>query len=363
MKKLDGKLGTREFVALLLLTISLKVTDSTPTILLGKGENASWMLPIISASTILIPFLFLLSLLKKYKDKNIVEIGYSLTGNIFGFIIGMTLFLMMFVGTIANSRSYVEIISPMFFTTTPVPFLYILLLFVGYFVANRGFETIGRTAWLIVPYISVALALLVIFVWTDLDPIFLFPIAGPGLKELVLSGVKNTTIFGELILIGVIYPFLRSYKTFKNGALLSLILTTITLSLFLAIYVMAFSFPPAKFIAFPFQNLTRMAQVGEALEHSESIYLGFWVMASTIHFAVYLYLAAALFAYTLKLKELEPLILPIAGLCFFVGMIPENYVETVFKFREGYFNIYSLIFFFLPILLWSISRWKGRNSG
>ncbi|WP_394218913.1 endospore germination permease [Halobacillus trueperi] len=362
MKKLDGKIGGREFASIVILTIGIKAADTTPTLLFEGGQQATWMIPLFCFLTIIIPFLFLLRLLKKFEDKGLIDIIYNITGKYVGFVIGMILFVLMVIGSSLNSRSYIDIISVLFYPTTPLPFIYFCLMLTAYFVANRGLQAIGRTAWLILPLVKLALLLLVVFVWWEVEFANLFPLEGPGLDAVAIQGAKFSSILSELIFLGVLYPFIRSFQTFKKAGWFGIVFSVVEISLFIALFIMVFSYPSIHSIAFPFQTLTQMAEVTQIVDHTESFYLIFWVVGSVIHFSIYLYVTTAVFTYTLKLKEPEPLIMPMAGLVLLVGMLPQNLSQTILITRENFLYVTSVVVFVLPIFLWSVDWIKGRTQ-
>lgn len=362
MKIQDGKIGTRELAAVIILTMSIKFTDTTTILLYHDGKNAAWMIPFVSMTINFISFLFMLSLVKSYKNKGIVEITYLLTGRYFGFITTFVLFFIILVGTILNSRSYVDILSPMFFTATPVKILYLILMVTSAFLAKRGFESIGRTAWIIVPYIKFVLFLLIIFVWKYVDWVNLYPVFGPGLDVLLKEGIKDNSIFGELIFFGVVYPLVREHKNFRRASFISAGVILVEMSLFTLLFVLVFSYPAVSKLAFPFQYLTRIAEAGSYFKQTESIFLGFWAMASIIHFAVYLYLSALLFGKLLQIHEPESLMYPLAFFILLVGLLPENLDQTIFISRRQYLNIISFIIPCVPIVLWTLHKIKRRGK-
>lgn len=354
----DGKIGTREFTALILHMIAIKFTDTTPALLISLGKNAAWMIPIFSSLIIGVPFLVLLSLLKKH-NQGLMELVFGLAGKKIGSIIGLVLFLVMFGGTVINTRIYVGIVNTMFYQKTPVPYLLLMLLAFSYFLANRGMETIGRTAWIVTPYVFPISLLLIILVRDEMDWVHIFPIAGPGITELVKNSFTHSSIFGEIIILAAFLPFVRSYKDFRLSSFIGFGIASLQIAVFTALYVMVFDYPAAQHLAYPFQDLTRAASIGEIITHAEAIFLGFWVISSVIHFAIYLYIAAFLFGRALRLNEFEPLLLPLAGLVVLLGLIPDNTI-LVNQYRQLFLQASSGIVFLLPFLLWMLDRWKGR---
>ncbi|MBS4178942.1 GerAB/ArcD/ProY family transporter [Lederbergia citrea] len=359
IKTADGKIGTREFFSIIILDIGIKATDTTPNFLFTDGKNAAWMMPIFSFVIILIPFLLLLSLLKKH-EKGLMELLFNLTGKYIGGIIGFGLFLIVFSGTFINSRSYIDIVNVMFYPKAPVLLLLFLLLGVASFlVAKRGFEAIGRTAWFLIPTIHIMLILLIILSWKELDWVRLFPIAGPGVTHIMKKSITHSSLYGDIILFAVFFSFIRNYKSFRLASFLGLGFSCAIIAVFLAIYTMVFDYPEIINMAYPYQQLTRIASLGEIITHVEAIFLGIWVISAAIHFAITLYLSAYLFAGALQLTEFEPLILPFAGLALLLGLHEEN-IFQVTTLREILFISSSWIFILLPFFLWTVDRWKGR---
>lgn len=361
IKQSDGKLGAREVMALVMLTIGIKLTDMTSTLLYNVGKNATWMLPVISGAVLIPSFLLLLKLLKRYQDQNLIDITYHLLGKYAGFLIAITLFVISFAATILNARSNVDILSTMFFPETPLTAIFIMFVFTAYLIAKRGLMGIGRTAWVTLPYIKGALLVLLILIWAQLDWQFLHPLLGPGVVNLVKGGIVHSSIIGEILFVTMIFPYMKSYKKFKIGTLVGVLITIVELSAFFAIYVAMFDYPPIELLAYPFQQMTRMIQIARFVTNLEAVFLTFWVVASVIRYAIYLYITAILFASMLRIKEFEPLLLPLSCLTVLIGMLPENPTVTVLILRDNILiNGSWPILFVLPILLWMVAKMRGE---
>lgn len=361
LKHSDGKTGTREWTALIAILIGIFSTDMTPSILFPVGKSATWMFPIVWIITMAIPLLALLSILKLYENKGLIDIIYHLTGKYFGFLISITLSIILFVTMISNSRSYVDIMRGVFLPTTPMLAIYLLVIGTSYFIASRGFETIGRVSYIIILFIVVSNTFLLFLIFTDLNINNLFPLWGPGVKELVKNGVTQISIIAEIILVSVFYKYSRNHKDYKIGSFAGLGLGLLQFILFLLAYTMIFGSAALEAIPYPFQQLTKIAGIERFFTNFSSIYLFFWLSASILKFSFYLYILSATFAYTVKLNEFEPLILPFAGLTIIVGLIPKNPAEVTLKLRGNYLLKQSwLLFFLLPLILWGIAYLKGE---
>ncbi|EDL63173.1 GerAB/ArcD/ProY family transporter [Bacillus sp. SG-1] len=357
----DRKLGTRELFALITITLGIKFTDMTATLLYKKTAQAAWMIPLVSGLIMLIPLTCTLILLKHYGDRNIIDISYKVTGNFFGFLIGMTLFLAAYAATVVDSRSYVDIINTMYFESTSSTHLFFVLVGSSYFLANRGLLAIGRTALIAFPYIKVSLFFIIVLLWSDLYFGYLFPLTGFGLKEIAFQGASYASITSDLLFFSILFPFFKDYKTFKKATLLGLAVSTLELMIFFAVYIMYFDYPSIEFISYPFHEISRMVTFGRYVSHIEALFFAFWSVASLIRFAVYLYIATAFFAYTAKIKEFEPLILPFAGLTIMLGLLPENVVHNVLLLRSNVILMStSVLLFIIPITLLIVAKLRGE---
>ncbi|WP_172369130.1 GerAB/ArcD/ProY family transporter [Sporosarcina jiandibaonis] len=360
IKIIDDKLGTREFTSVVLIAIGMKVTDSTPSLLYEKGANAAWIIPFFYLITIGIPFLVLLSLLKKH-EKGLVDLLFHLTGKVGGTLICFILSLLIFFSATTSSRSYIAIANTLFYPKTPVIILTFALLITSFLVAKRGLTAIGSVSWFIIPTLEFLLLILLVSVWKDAHLLSIFPIAGPGLSTLIKESLNHSSIIGEIIILAAFFPFVRSYKNYQVASLLGLGITLFKMSLFLAIYVMVFDYPSTVNMAYPHQELTRIAEFGAGFTHVEGGFFIFWIIASIFRLAIYLYLTAFLLGGALRMDKFEKLLLPLVGLVALSGLLPEN--EFIMgSYRDLLNKIGSWTFISLPFLLWFLSKLKGGKK-
>ncbi|MTI47612.1 MAG: hypothetical protein FH761_07205 [Firmicutes bacterium] len=361
MDKLDGKIGARELFSIVIIIIGIKGADMTPANLFPSGQSATWMFPIVWLVIMAIPIWATLSLLKKYKEKNIVEIIYLLTGKYIGFIICLSLLALLFTATVLNSRSYVDIMNVMIFPTTPIIVLYAVLIGSSYFIANRGLETIGRTSWLLLPYLVGGIVLLFIILGDNIIIEYLYPITGPGITKVIKSGITHSSLIGEFLLLAIFFPNVRDYKSYKKGTLWGLLLSCLIISLLFIEYILIFDYVAPQMMMHPYSQLTRVTEIGMFITSLDAFFFGLWILTGIIRFSFYLYGGGAILGYTLKIKEYEPLILPITVLTIIVGLIPSNPSQTILILRDNFLIKKTWIYFFaLPLVLWIISKFRGE---
>ncbi|RXI96512.1 hypothetical protein DS745_22655 [Anaerobacillus alkaliphilus] len=361
---MNEQTGFREFLAIVLFTITLRATDMTPAILLPNSNTALWLLPIIWALVITLPLSLLFSLFKQYPQTNLMDLCYQLLGRYGGALAGCLLLSFVLFITVLHSRSYVDILSTLYFEKTPIIAIYVVLLGSSYFIASKGLEIIGRTAWIFLPYVKVMLFLVVVLVWKDLNVDRIFPLSGPGIQPLVMSGASYTFVFGELVLFTLLLPCVKGFQNFKNASWLGLGIVMVELSIFFAAFIMLFDYASAGHLIYPYHQLARVIHIGRFITNMEAFFLLFWTIGSLLRFSIYLYLVTVLLAQTLRLKEYKPLLLPVSTFVILVGIIPENAASIIAVARDDLMLpfVFTTIIVGIPVLLWVVSKGKGKGE-
>jgi|GEM_PF-493400 spore germination protein (amino acid permease) len=358
----DEKVGGREFSSIFMIAVGMKLSDITTTILYESGQTAGWIMPLLSLGFVLIAYAILMSVLKRWSGKGLPEVVFTIGGKTGGTLICLLLFFGALLMTSITSRGYVDIINVMVYQRSPVYALYFMLMAAAFFVANRGFAAIARISWMILFLIEGALILLVAIMWTDIDWLRLNPIAGPGVANLLRTGFIHSAMFGEIILATLFIPKVRTFRTFRIAASVGFIVSSLKISLFMAIYTAVFDYPEIVHIAYPFQQLTKNASFGRVFTHAESFFIGFWLVISVIYFATYVYLLAYVFARAMRMDRHEKLLPSMAGLVVFIGLLPGN-TEKVRGYWELLISYSTILYFALPVVIWLLDRiWRWRHA-
>ncbi|MDN4608451.1 GerAB/ArcD/ProY family transporter [Sporosarcina highlanderae] len=359
IKVSNGKIRKRELMGVVIFFYTVQVMDTTPDLLFKYGKNAAWMMPIISFLLMLIPFLILLGIMKR-RNTGLTELVFMLMGKRIGTFTMLLFFLIIFSATVINSRNYTDIFNTMFYPKTPVPYLYIMLMGSSFYIAKRGLENIARTAWIFTPILLILMFSVIGFVWEDISFNRIFPIAGPGLKPILKESAVHSSIYGESIFLLVLYPFIKTYKDLKWGSLIGWIISVLSLVIFMIVYVAVFDYPASQNIAYPFQQINRLATIG-TISHLESVYMAIGTVASAIHFSIYLYLAAYFLSKALQIDEFELLLLPLTAVSVLAGLISPNiFIGSVL--RESLIQSSSIILMLFPLVLWLLHLRKGRKK-
>lgn len=359
---MQEKVGGREFTSIFLIAVGMKLSDITTTILFESGQTAGWMIPLLSLAFMLVAYVVLMSVLKRRAGQGLPEIVFTVGGKFGGGLICLLLFAAALLMTAVTSRGYVDIINVMVYQRSPLYALYLMLMAAAFYVASRGFAAIARVSWMLIFLIEGAIVLLVSIMWEDIDWLRLYPWAGPGVLEIVRTGFMHSAMFGEIILATALVPQVTTFKAFRIGSAVGFIVSSLKISFLMAVYLSVFDYPEIIHIAYPFQQFTKNTSFGRVFTHAESFFIGFWLIISVIYFAFYIYLLAYLFGHALRTDRYQKLLLPMAGLVVFIGLIPGN-TEQVRSYWELLISYSTVLYGALPFVIWLLDwNWRRRHA-
>jgi spore germination protein (amino acid permease) len=360
-KATDDKIGVIEYLSIILITFISKITDSTPSLYLKEGMTGGWLIPLISGTFMFLSLSIIMSLLKKYEGKGLIDLIYTLLGRFFGFILSIIILVTFLFFAFTNSRSYSSILTILFFPNTNIITLYFFLMLVSALIAMLGLKGIGRVGRILIPYFLMSIFSILILSRNEINIRFLYPIQGSGVKTLFTSGIFLSSTLAEIIFFMTFRPMIKTFKEFKLSTIIGFWVSVAIMMTYFAVYLMCFDYPPVTIINYPFQTLTRMIGISRFFTNIEAFFLLVWVMIAVIRYAMYLYTLAGIFAQIIKSTKVEPLIPAFAVITSMLGLIPENHIITVQVIRLYNVRVTSVLFLTFPILLLICDRVR-RNK-
>jgi len=354
----QAKMGIREYVAIAVFVISMKLTDDVPSILYQNLLNAAWMAPIIMGIIAVIPIYLSIKVILLYEGKSLLDIIVHLFGKYIGFVVLFLLFIILSLSIIVQSAIYTDIVKTMYFTQTPSLAIYAILMGVSAYGASKGPMQIGSVAWLFLPYVKISL-FLCLFLSIGYGHIdFLFPIMGPGLWEIIKESSIHLSIYMDFFYLCMLIPHIRNVKVLKKGTWVALIILVIEMVIAIAAYIVLFDFTIIKLINYPLHEAIHFLPIG-FLKNIEMFFFPFWLIATFVRFAVYLYLNAVLFGKVFKINRFEFIIPTVATLIIFIGLIPDSPSYNLLGLRAKLIHYSTPVFFILPFILWILAKFRG----
>ena len=351
----EHKIGHREALTLLTILMSAKVFLSFPRDMAVLGGAGGWIIILLAAAFSLVGFYFIYSLIQKYPAQNIIQISHHLTGSIIGTVLGVIIFGFFLVLTSLMVRQFAESFILAILPRTPISLIMLLFLALLAYAALLGIETLSRVAWFLGPYLLIALLTILLFSLPHGSVLNLTPLLGPGPWPLIKNSMIHCSIFAEILLLGLIAPYIRQQDKIFRVGIYSIIIAAVTNLVVTVTVISIFNYASASRIIFPIFQLARLITYGEFIQRVEAGFVFLWFFTAGIQLGGLFYGSVLSFAETFKIKEYRPLVLPIAVIVFSIGILPSSMTNTVVLNDFMLSNCYWGIAFGVPCLLWLIS--------
>ncbi|GFZ31073.1 hypothetical protein CSC2_15990 [Clostridium zeae] len=359
----EGKFGTREAVSLTTLVLISKLFYTSISVLIKTTSTSAWYTTLISCITSIILFLCVSQLIRRYPNKNLVQIFDLVVGRFIGKTLSLIFIAYFIFYSGATIREFVEMLIAYILPYTQPSI--ILVVFLGVVIAYSyvGIEGIARMAYIGFFCVVVGLITILVLPYKLYDVSNLTPIGGYGIKVAFTMGLWRTSAYSEVIILAFIINCLHGYEQFKKVGLISLILSGIVISIGTACSLMAFEYTQGSENLSSLFQLSRVIYLSRFLQRIESIFIFIWVIASIINVSVTFYLAISIFCKAFNIPRHRPCLLPFAYLTFMVTLMPKNISEAT----EIYITLirqYSMIItYFIPILVLLIAIVRGEKGG
>lgn len=347
----EGRFGLNEAIALSTLAIITKVFYTNPGAVIKSAGTAGWYVTLISALIDLILFFLLVyPLLKRFPGHNLVEIFQKVFGKILGKAMSMLFLTYFLLVSGSNVREFVEMIKAYNLPYTPPSVIIFTFLLPVAYITKLGLESLVRIAYLSFWTVLGGIVAILIFAYPLYNVDAIFPLAGYGIEKDLMVVVTRHSSYNEVILLAFLVHSLQKQKNLIIAAITSLVLTGILISLVILCSTMAFDYTVAKEHVSNLFELSRAIQFGRFFQRTESIFLIIWVIASVVYVTTFFYMGISVFCRTFNISNHRPLIFPFLFLVAMVTLLPGNLSETVENGTKLQ-RIYSLgLAYFLPCL-------------
>jgi spore germination protein (amino acid permease) len=335
--------------------ISAKVFLSFPRDMALLGGAGGWMIILLAGIFSLIGFYFLNSIIHQYPSQNIIQIAHQLTGKIVGTILGTAIFIFFLLLSSLLLRKFAESFILAILPRTPISVIMLFFLVLLMYAAFLGIETLSRVAWFFGPYLLIALLTILLFSLSQSSFQNLFPILGTGPGPILKSSLIHSSIFGEILLLGLIAPLIRERKKVFGVGIFSIIIAILINLVVTVTIILVFNFTTAEKIIFPIFQLARLINFGEFIQRVEAVFVFLWFFTAGIQLAGLFYGTIISFSETFNIKEYRPLIFPIAVIVLAISIIPPSMTDTIVLNDFVLSNFYGIIAFGIPFLLWLVS--------
>lgn len=359
----EGKFGVREAVTLTTLVLTSKVFYTSISVLFKATSTSAWYTTLISCSVSMILFSIVCSLMKRYPNKNLVQIFDIVTGKFIGKILSLIFCAYFIFYSGATIREFVEmVISYVLPHTMPSMIITVFLVIVVAY-AYVGIEGIARMSYVGFFCVIIGLITILILPYKAYDINNLIPIGGYGIERTLTVGFWRSSAYSEVIFLTFLADCLYGAKHLKKVGLISLALSGIIISIGTVCSLMAFEYAQGGENLSSLFQLSRVIYISRFLQRIESVFIFIWVIASIINVSLAFYVSVSIFCKAFNVPKPRPCLLPFAYFTFMVTLLPKNISEASEVYIK-FFRQYSIIItYFIPILVLLISMVRGNKGG
>jgi spore germination protein (amino acid permease) len=348
--------GKWEAVTVLINVICAKVFLNFPRKVAEDAGTAGWLMTIYVSLLAFLGFFIIARLYKRYEGKDLIDLGEHIGGSIGRILVGsIVIGFLVFMASL-YLREFGENMKEITLTVSPLSFV-IMFFAVGMIVAAYvGLEAIVRYHALAVPIIATGFFIILIAVLPLADFRNITPILGMGAYEIFVSGFFKISLFGELLIIFLLIPFLQTHDNFVKAGYTALGFSSFFLFISALVYLAVVDYPVTIESFLPIHRLATLINIGRFFQRIESIFVLIWALAGLLYISTAFFFAVYIFKKTFKLEYYRPLILPFAVLVFNLSFLPPNLMTAV-VLETKYFRTWAWVATFLmPIVLLVMAR-------
>jgi len=345
-------------VTFILIGIIIDVTAaSLPNNVIGTAKQDGWISVLIGAIYPLYIALMAIYVSGKFPKENILVLSKRYLGKTVGTLLNF-LFLLSFFSYLPPLISTIGIIV----RTNAVPILttfkiYVVLLLVGVYAANKGIKVLGRICaiafWMILVIIIPTISILKQGNYLNISPIF-----GAGMVNILKGSLSSSYDYSLLELIFLIYPFIDDSSKIKNSTLKAVGFTAITYTwiTFITIYYMGKDIIPKTI--WSFFTVTEAVGIG-VVNNFRYIFVFFWIAIAIKSVAIFNYVFMFILEDIKKIKN-KIVIYTVMAIVFII--IAKTYygdalaIAEITKYTSPISTLYNLIYITLIASLICIKK-------
>ncbi len=356
--------GVSEAVSLLFIFISAKIFLTQLIFSIHLGMNATWIIFLVLIFIGLSGVLLLVFLLNRFPGRDLVQVGEELVGPYINALFALFYLAVFVVSAGATLRGVSERMVVGFLPDTPISLVTFSFIISIVVVSYLGLETVARTARFLASLLVVTglgLIALTIPLWNYSA---LFPFWGPGIPQLLWGALENTGDYVQILLLGIIYPFLPGGNGKKVGVM-AVSISGIVMFLYVLAPILIFTYPTVSELSVPSFEMARNIYFGRFGQRLEVLFLPIWSLSNMIYLAASFYAGAAVLTRLCRLDDYRPFVLSMAVFVTVVAFIPQNVTQTAYWYFN-YVTRYSfvmLIGVLLFLLLVAAFKARGGDEG
>jgi spore germination protein KB len=325
----DGKIGYKGWLGIVILSETIKVFDASLHILFKDNNQAGWLSGIVGGLLNLVFIFGILRFMHPFPNRDFLEVLQIKVGKWASKLYAINAFFLLVGAGSIHARLSIDEIKIITMPNTPFSVLSGLILGLAILIVIKGIEPISRVITLLMPYLIFMLISLVLLLYEHFNFTNLFPLFGPGIKQITYNGIQRSLYFGEPLALCIFAGFVREQRSFEKGLWRGSIYSFIIICSISIFFQLAMASPTTSEISFPFIEMTRLIYVNRFIQHLEGFYATIWLFLDLTAMALNLYLSTLIFTMFFSIPNYRPIVWGTASLYFLLILFPAFFYQTL----------------------------------
>ncbi len=355
------KIETWGGISLLVTLILTKALISAPSFYAQQSASAGWLEVLLSGIFEIFMLSIVLKLTLNFEGMDIMDIAQYSFGTLGKYVVGIIGCFCFIISSAAVFRSFGELIRNTVIRGISYENVALFLLAAGITAAYLGIQTQINLNGLILPFILVAVTIILLINIPRYSVSNILPLFGNGIKDTVTNALLQNASFYELGTILFFTPYLSYETSVKKISFTSLLISIFLLSVITLFYQLSVPYEAADTFALPLYQMTRMIKAGTFFQRIEPLNVFIWGGAMFIYVGIGIRMTSHIFNKTFSLNNSLPTVFVFALIIALAALIPgsETSVEKIYDFLMTYGYIaYPL--FPLAFLILATARLKNK---
>lgn len=280
-----------------------------------------WIANVAATVAILLLVQLLAYIQRRFPDQNYSEI----IENIFGKWIGKWVLCVYLLGITGLGVLSLRSIA-LFYTTAILPntsssSIMAIVVLVTTYAAYLGLNTISRAALIILPFFAIAMLVICVFIFDDVESNPFLPQFQHPLPLVVYSSMISFGFpFGKSHTIVFLFSEITNQKKLAKSCTIAVITSCLYLlmSTYLALGCLGENL--FKSAAFPFFSAIQLVKFGEYIERIEIMIIGIWTILTLFEIIIAQYCFVKIVGRVFGAKDLSSLYFPVGAFFFAISM-------------------------------------------
>lgn len=333
---------------------------SLPSDLANYLGHDGWISLLLSGIAIIFISILLMQLLKKFRDKSILEISPIVFGKVLGFCFNIFIILHLAFLSTVGIRVFTEVLVLIALRKTPQLFITICILLPTIYMASKGLKVICRyTSFL---YVSFAgLIILLLLARQNFQYTFLFPINEIGFQRLINYMYIPFFSYIGYGLVAIIYNNIRDKENATKYIIYSEIFTIIFFVAVTIMLTLQFGENKLKILIFPVFSAIQSLHL-PIIERLDIFFILFWFPTMASSFNCFYFSSYYSIMETFKFKNKRLVLCLFSLVLLIVSRIPKEFSDLYYYIQLTWKS--DLIFLGIMIfaLILSAFRRKGATA-